>query len=56
MSISALDELIKEGIRLKKIKENYELCGESQIGGSNGPGEKFYEFIRSGGNWPTCNL
>jgi len=50
-SINVYNLLIEEGIRLGKIKKDYKLYGTRQLNGSQSPGDKFYEVIKTWEHW-----
>lgn len=51
ISINAAFELIDEGVKLKKLQENYKLYGARQLNGLESPGEKFYSVIKTWPHW-----
>lgn len=50
-SLEACQLLIAQGVRLKKLKPDYQLLGHRQITGTLMPGEELYRIIQTWNNW-----
>lgn len=49
--LKAAQLLIEEGIRLKKLSQNYRLYGHRQLIASESPGETLYDIIKKWPHW-----
>lgn len=50
-SLNACQQLIKEGVKLGKLVEDYRLYGHRQLIPTISPGNIIYEIIRTWNNW-----
>lgn len=49
--LTAVQNMIKEGIKLKKLSNNYKLYGHRQLMASESPGAALYEVIKKWDQW-----
>lgn len=49
--LQAAQRLIKEGVKIKKLDENYRLLGHRQLIGTESPGATLFEIIKTWPNW-----
>lgn len=49
--LRAAQELIDEGVVIKKLSENYKVYGHRQLKATESPGEKLYEIIKTWAHW-----
>lgn len=52
-SLNVYNLLINDGIRLGKIRKDYKLYGCRQLNGSQSPGDKFYDLIKTWDHWSS---
>lgn len=50
-SLTAAQELIKEGVRMGKLKEDYRLYGHRQLIPTISPGNRLYEHLQTWDHW-----
>lgn len=49
--LCAAQKLFEEGLRLNKLTSDYSLYGQNQLTGSQSPGEKLYNIIKTWSHW-----
>lgn len=49
--LDAAQRLIKEGVSLKKIADNYNLYGHRQLKATESPGQALFEIIKTWDHW-----
>lgn len=51
IQLLAVQKLIAEGVKLKKITENYRLYGQRQLYPTESPGQALYDVIKTWDHW-----
>lgn len=51
IQLIAAQRMIKEGVKLKKLREDYTLYGQRQLSGTENPGSALYEIIKKWKHW-----
>lgn len=49
--LDAAQQLIAEGVELRKIRPNYSLYGQCQLGSTDSPGAVLYDIMKKWSHW-----